>query len=92
MTQRHWKVASTIAIAVLGLIAAVALYLAWFQVDDCAGAMRQTEQQSPELYRSLVPQCAAYGETYSKLKWLSLLVLPLAFALWGLPRRKQKPR
>ncbi|MNE11439.1 hypothetical protein D3C80_1041970 [compost metagenome] len=76
-----------VLICLLILTTATVLYLAWFQIDDCAGAMRQTGGQNPELFRSLAPQCAAYEANYTKLKWLSLLALPVTLILWWLPRR-----
>lgn len=86
MTKRPWKIASDIAIALLLALTAVALFLTWFQVDDCAEAMRRTDRFS-ELHRSIVPRCAAYREQYTSMKWLSLLALVAAGLLWWLPRR-----
>lgn len=89
MTMRAWRVGSVLAIGVLLLLTAAGLLITWFQVDDCAEALRKTDSLFlRDLHRSLVSECAGYREQYSAMKWGSLLAVIAMVALWWLPRRR----
>ena len=92
MTKRSWRVLSVVAIAFLLALTGAALFITWFQVDDCAEALRKTDSLFfRDLHRSLVSECAGYREQFTSMKWLSLLALAAAIALWWLPRRRPPP-
>jgi hypothetical protein len=88
MTMRARKAAFTMAAVLLLVLTGAALFIAWFQVHDCADALRRTHPLfDRELNRSLAPQCAAYREQNTRIRWLSLAALLSSIILWWLPRR-----
>lgn len=89
MTMRAWRVVSVLAIGALLLLTAVGLLITWFQVDDCAEALRKTDSLFfRNLHRSLVSECAGYREQYTAMKWGSLLAMIAVVALWWFHRRR----
>ena len=85
--MRDWRVVSVPAIGVLLLLIAAGLLITWFQVDDCAEALRKTDSLFfRDLHSSLILECAGYRERYTAMKWASLLAVTAMVALWWLPR------
>lgn len=89
MSMRAWRVVSILAIGTLLLLTAAGLLVTWFQVDDCAEALRKTDSLFfRDLHRSLVFKCAGYREQHTAMKWGGLLAVVAVVALWWFPRRR----
>ena len=67
-------------------------YLAWFDHDDCLGALRQIGGIDDALYRSLIPQCARESERLRLIEtggW-GALALSEATIWWSFVHRPRR--
>ena len=91
MAMRARKAAFSTAAVLLLVLTGVALVIAWFQVDDCADALRRTHPLfDRDLHRSLASRCAAYREQNAQIRWLSLAALLGSIVLWWFPRQSNR--